>query len=291
MSGSSRKPLSNRDFALRRSEHTQPPVYYPTGIGPPKSTHSQIHSHYQNYPNVPAMSSVGQRSQVDELKYLNNIHDTGYSANTVCEPGQIPAQDYLRAFPPTPEHSRDHSYPFKYSDEYPNDFRKTPGYGNIVRRKKLWVSSFKRNNASDPVENFAVNLEEGTFKNIRAVRIINIQCVYLTDAVPIVNGFVQLPDLQDNEVTSDGFSYHCYFPIVTGAAGTTVRFNYVPNDYLTTFKKLDIIKNKLRVKVFAENSTTGDIELFEDLISFALELEFMQTESDRRGLEDYPPLT
>lgn len=282
---------SHQDYKLARNAVRRLPVYYPSGIGPPASTPQTLPPYYPRYPFGSVMPSVAQRSQVRENEYLNQVQEPGFSANTLCEPGAIPAQDYRKAHPIVPEHSRDHPYPFVFSDEHPND-RRPPGteYSHIIRRNKLWVSSLKKAVSTDNPENFYVTLESGTFKNVRGIRIVSLQCTYLTDADPIYNGFVYFPDFGESEVTSDGFRYHCYFPVITDTAGTTVKFNYVPTDYITTFKQLDGVKNKLRVKIYVENSTDGTIELFTDLVSFAIELELMQTENDRRGFETDPPV-
>ena len=296
MSGSSRRPLSgqpketnrverfsisNDDFAMRRRTDERRPI----GTGPPASTHATINPMYPPYPSATAMRSATDASQVDELRYLNIQSDPGYSANNMLAPGQIPAQDYQRAHQIIPEHSRDHHYNFKFSDEQPLE-RNVKNYHNITRRRKLWVSSLKEQSSGQVPENFSVELVEGSFKNIRALRIVQVQVVYTATATAITNAFLHLPDLGKAEVTSDGKEYHAYFPNIVGSAATVVRYNFVfPDPYIVDFKKLDIIKNRLRVEVFKEDSTNGDLVAFTELDSFAVELEILSSESDGYMLE------
>lgn len=161
--------------------------------------------------------------------------------------------------------------PVKYSDENPFD-RNVDEYKVITRTTKIFITDLKKTISTDNPEKFTIELLDD-IRHIRSIRPLQVSIDYTPTATPIRNGFVLFPDFNKTEKTSDGQEYHCYFPVIQGTPGTPVLFNYVfQEDYRTEFKRLEHLKKKLRVRVFKEN-TTGDLELFEELNAFSIELE------------------
>lgn len=161
--------------------------------------------------------------------------------------------------------------PIKYSDENPFD-RNVDEYKVITRTSKIFITDRKKTVSTDNPEKFTVELIDN-IRHIRSIRPLQVSIDYTPTATSIRNGFILFPDFNKTEKTSDGQEYHCYFPVIQGTVGTPVLFNYVfQDDYRTEFKRLEFLKNKLRVEVFKEG-TSGDLELFEELNGFSVELE------------------
>ena len=161
----------------------------------------------------------------------------------------------------------------KYSDENPLD-RNLPHHKFILRKKKIWISSLQEQVTSQTPDNFSVEINDANLINIRYLKPIQVHVNYTVPATAVRNAFVLFPDLEHAEQTSNGHPYHGYFPVIQGTVAATVLFNYMfSTDYITDFKKHDVFKNKIRVQVFKENSSTGAIELFTELNQFAVEIE------------------
>lgn len=156
---------------------------------------------------------------------------------------------------------------------------------NILRKKKLWVSSLRKQETAQTPDNFSVDLTVNDISNIRYIKPIQVNIKYIRPAAEIINAFVLLSDFKRTESTSDGTEYSFYFPVIDGAVGTTVKFNYIfSTDYIIDFPQLDKLNNRLRVKIFNENATTGAFEQFTSLVSCAVEFEVNFIEHSK-GLE------
>jgi hypothetical protein len=161
--------------------------------------------------------------------------------------------------------------PIKYSDENPYD-RNVDEYKVMTRTTKLFVTDKKKTLSTDPPEKFSTLLLD-EIRHIRSIRPLQVSVDYTPTATAIRNGFIRFPDFNKTEKTSDGQEYHCFFPVIQGTPGTPVLFNFVFQEgYRTEFKRLEFLKNKLRIEVLKEN-TTGDLVLFEELNSIAVEFE------------------
>lgn len=162
--------------------------------------------------------------------------------------------------------------PTKYSDETPTD-RSIDGYKVILRRRKLYISDLKKG-ANDTAYNFSVDINDKQ-KHIRAIKFIHLILNYTATATPITSAFILLPDFKESETTTDGHDYHMYIPVDAGANGADVVFSYDPDHYITDFNLTQSLENKIRVELFKENSTNGDIEPFTELNSISFEIEII----------------
>lgn len=169
------------------------------------------------------------------------------------------------------QHPRDLSIPTKMSDELPYE-RDVEKYKNVIRRKRYVISSLHKTQGNH--YDFSINTQEN-LKDIRYIRLIKGTVNYTVPATAILNSYVYFPDFTNAEFVSNNKEYHGFIPVIQGAVGLNVLFSYVfSEDYLTEFKNLDTLKNKLRVQVYKENSTTGDLEFFTELNSFSIEIEY-----------------
>ena len=162
----------------------------------------------------------------------------------------------------------------KYSDENPFD-REVEDYKVICRKTKLFVSDLQKTNTlTDVPESFQVEIQD-KYRHLRAIRPLQVSIDYTPTATPIRNAFVYFPDFDKAERTSNGQAYHGYFPVIQGAVGIPVLFNFVfQENYMTEFKNLDILDNKFRVRVFKEDAT-GGIVAFTEMNAFAVEIELL----------------
>lgn len=157
------------------------------------------------------------------------------------------------------------------SDEDPRS-RIVPEHNTIIRKTRIFISDKAKNTATQVPEQFSVNVNF-PIKNIRYIKPIQIQVTYTVTATTVINGLVYFPDFDNSEITSNGRKFHAYFPITQANIGVQVLFNFnFNNDYITEFKNLNSIKNKLSVEVYTENSL-GTYDLFTQLDAFAVELE------------------
>jgi len=231
------------------------------------------------YPSTPNSSN----QEVQRLKNdFRNDLDEKFNANNMCNPATgnsksnngMSFADFNTSFDQKPQHNRDVLLPPKFSDENPLT-REVEGHKVNFRKYKIWVSSLKEQAASQLPENFSVELVANNIRNIRYIKPVQLQCVYTVAATVVRNAFVQFPDMDASNYTSDGISYHGYFPVIQGTLGNTVEFNYIfSTDYLTEIENLDTLRNKLRVKVLKESPVDGTISDFVELDSFAVEIEF-----------------
>lgn len=171
-----------------------------------------------------------------------------------------------------PQHPTYLNDPVKYSDEQPFD-RNVDQYKVMIRKTKLFVSDLQKTDSTNDVpESFQVVIQD-KFRHIRAIRPLQVSVDYTPTATAIRNAFVFFPDFNKAERTSNGQAYHGFFPVIQGTPGTPVLFNFVFQEhYITEFKRLDELTNKLRVRVFKEDAT-GGIVPFEELNAFSVELE------------------
>lgn len=161
-------------------------------------------------------------------------------------------------------------YGMKFNDEDPR-YRNTNEYRSALRKKRLYISD--KDKEYGEVENFSVIINQN-IKNIRYIKPVKVNISYtVPDPAIIYNCFVYFPDFNNSELLSNGKPYHCYIPVTQGTVGNDVIFNYsFEQDYISDFNNLNNIPEKLRVKVYKENSS-GTISLFDDLNFFSIELE------------------
>lgn len=171
-----------------------------------------------------------------------------------------------------PQHPTRLNDPIKYSDENPFD-RNVDNFKVITRTTKIFVTDRKKTISDDNPEKFTVELIDNV-RHVRSIRPLQVSIDYTPTATAIRNAFVLFPDFNKTEKTSDGQEYHCYFPVIQGTAGTPVLFNFVFQEgYRTEFKRLERLQNQLRIEVYKENATTGNLELFTELNAFSIEFE------------------
>lgn len=230
---------------------------------------------------MPPYNSSAQMSQVNENnynQYLNNVYksnptDCNNFYNFQKKTGQQSFADFNQSVVNKPYIT--HNLPLQFSDENPYRSNTKDLNTRIVRKKKIWISDTHKSNSSDVPEAFYTELLTN-FKNIRYIKLLQVAVDYTVAATLTRDGFVYLPDFNQYEITagSKQNKYHGYFPITQDSVGTTVRFNYTFNDhYITDFKNLDKLNNKIRVEVYYEDTTTGDFTAFTQLDHFGLELE------------------
>ena len=169
------------------------------------------------------------------------------------------------------QHPRDLSIPTKMSDESPYE-RNVENHKNITRRKKYAVSSLHKVQGTN--SDFSINTQE-SLKDVRYIRLVKGTINYTATATPILNGYVYFPDFTNAEFVSNNKEYHGFFPVIQGSNGSDVLFSFIfSEDYITEFKKLDTVKNRMRIQIYKENSTNGNLEFFTELNSFTIEVEF-----------------
>lgn len=158
-----------------------------------------------------------------------------------------------------------------YSTDY--DARYNPN--RIRHKKKVYFSSFNKNNSNQTTSEFSVNAFVSNTKGIVSINPIKVNVVYTAPATSIYNGFVEFVDFNSHDyILGNTGKYHASFPVTTGAEGNTVSFSYTfTSDYISQLKTPGNLQNELRVKVYKETST-GTIELFTDIDSFSMEVEF-----------------
>ena len=225
---------------------------------------------------APPTVSFSQLNQVGNQLTRQYLDNRFHANNTDCGPE---FSDYTSAFQQpnrlVPKQG------FKFSDEDPR-YRTVPEHHTSLRKRKLFVSDKNKKTSTELPETYSVELNFDT-KNIRYIRPVQVQVTYTATATAIVNAFLHFPDFDNAELTSSGKEYHAYFPVIQGSAGVSVLFNHVfATNYITEFKKLNNVRNKLRVQVFKEISD-GTIVPFTELTAFAVELELDYVDSTFRN--------
>ena len=155
---------------------------------------------------------------------------------------------------------------------YREDYRKEKF---VYRKKKIYISSLREKFASDTPDSFTAEIPF-KFKNVVGVRFIQVGVNYTptNPATDFQNAFVYIPEFDHSEITTANDRYHAYFPVSQGSVGTPVYFNYNFNDtYISDFPKPETVQDRLRVKVYRENPTTGAFTAFSELNGFFVEIE------------------
>jgi hypothetical protein len=164
-----------------------------------------------------------------------------------------------------------------FSDKDPRDFIGAPN--NILRHRKVWISSRAKKYAAETPERFSVRSPFTQLKSIRYMTPVHAQITYVATATPITSAFIYFPDFGESHLTSENIPYHAYIPVVSGADTTTVAFNYTFgfDDYNVEFTKLENLKDSINVQLFKEISAganEGALEPFTELTSMSIEMSF-----------------
>lgn len=189
--------------------------------------------------------------------------------NSDCVSNKLQFKDYTGPIQ-TPI-TRPHNLPLKFSDQDPRN-SEVDNHHTIFRKSKIFISSNNKKQSAEVPETFSVDNQK-IIKDIRFIKPIKAQVSYTATATAIINAFIYFPDFDNSEYNTNGNRYHAYFPVIQGSSGSTVIFSHsFSHDYITEFKNLNKLPSTLKVQVLKETST-GSVVPFEELNSFAIELE------------------
>jgi len=181
-----------------------------------------------------------------------------------------------------------HDLPQRFSDQHMFDDNTRTVSKQIIRKRKLWISSKNARTDSNGLSyDFSVNTQR--YKNIRSIKTTQVVVDYVAaDAVEILSGGVLFDDLPHYEENTIGDKYHCMFPVTQGSDGTSVKFTFGYNDtYISDSPQLFNIDSNFNVRVFYED-VNGKFVPWTSLsrISVEIELSILEySQSNNRSMQ------